>query len=254
MRRPRRVRALFGFLGTHRRWLSTTRFQSQLGALYRDTSGGAAPHPLAMPCVVLLQRWVERRLATVASVAASASMGTRKYRSGRRCSRGRGLYGHPAERRDCAAPRWVLDLWSWLLVRVDSAKATAKRLSPTRALIVSVAVCVLAACGGRATGTNAASSDDLPGQGMGADGGQASQTIGEGPSDGSRPQMPEGDAGVPASDSDALDSAIDADGIDATMCPAGLILCSLCGRPATCVDAGSCFQPPCPMSPPPPQM
>ncbi len=139
-------------------------------------------------------------------------------------------------------------------MRVRFAKATAERLSPTRALIVSVSVCVLAACGGRATGTNAASSNDPPGQGSDADGGHASQTIGVGPSDGTQPEMPEGDAGVPASDSDALDRAIDADDIDATMCPAGLMACSMCGRPATCVDAGSCFQPPCPMSPPPPQM
>lgn len=134
---------------------------------------------------------------------------------------------------------------------VHFAKPAAKKLSPTRALTVSLAVCVLVACGGRAMGTDTASTDDVPGQRSDAGGGHASQTIGVGPSDGARPDMPEGAAGVPASDSDALDGAIDADDVDATMCAPGLTACSICGRPATCVDAGSCFQPPCPMSPPP---
>lgn len=54
MKRLTRVRALFGFLRTHRRRLFDEAFQSELDAMYRDTGAGTAPHPPALLCMVLL--------------------------------------------------------------------------------------------------------------------------------------------------------------------------------------------------------
>ena len=59
MKRLTRVRALFGFLRTHRHELFDDAFQNELEEMYRDNGAGDEPTPPAMLCmVVLLQGYV----------------------------------------------------------------------------------------------------------------------------------------------------------------------------------------------------